>query len=350
VILGESGPESSQAMPRRRGIFIVGSGRSGTSALACTLQSLGLHVPQPEVPADESNPKGFGESQWVVDFHDRILRRANVRVADARPQAWFDTARISALDRPREEAYAWLAGQFDDGVSEIVLKDPRLAWFIGLWRSAALRLDVESSYVIMLRTPAEVVGSKQKYYSAHSSSVSAVSRAASWINQMLHTERATREERRAFVHYSSLLDDWTIPIYRLGQRFGLEGVNSASARDLRRIHDLIDPELHRVRTTWEDVHLPKSLRLLIDETWHQLDNLARHDDESTEQHTALDQIRHEYVQLYEEAEAISESSAVAARRKRKPDRASDTPEAPPAIPESRSAPLRTPGILGRLRG
>ena len=100
MILGDSGPEFSGADPRRRGVFIVGSGRSGTSALACTLQSLGsVHVPQPEVPADESNPKGFGESQWIVDFHDRMLRRANVRVADARPQAWFDTGEDQ---RPRE--------------------------------------------------------------------------------------------------------------------------------------------------------------------------------------------------------------------------------------------------------
>jgi len=283
VILGDSGPELSQATPRRRGVFIVGSGRSGTSALACTLQSLGVHVPQPEVPPDESNPKGFGESQWVVDFHERMLRRSNVRVADARPQAWFDTARISALERPREEVHQWLAGQFEgDDVSEIVLKDPRLAWFIGLWRSATMRLNVETSYVIMLRPPAEVVGSKQKYYSANASDVSAVSRAASWINQMLHTERATRGERRALVHYSSLIDDWTIPIYRLGQQFDLDAVNSASARDLRSIHDLIDPELHRVRTTWEEVRVPKSLRLLIDETWHQLSNLAQDEEESAD--------------------------------------------------------------------
>lgn len=350
MILGDSGPEFSQATPRRRGVFIVGSGRSGTSALACTLQSLGLHVPQPEVPPDESNPKGFGESQWVVDFHDRMLRRANVRVADARPQAWFDTGRVSALEKPREEAFQWLASQFEDDVSEVVLKDPRMAWFIGLWRSATLRLNIESSYVIMLRTPSEVVGSKQKYYSAHATDVSAVSRAASWINQMLHTERATREERRAFVHYSSLIDDWTIPIYRLGQRFDLEAVNSASARDLRNIHDLIDPDLHRVHTTWEDVRVPKSLRLLIDETWHHLGNLAKDEEESTEQHTALDQIRHEYVLLYEEAEAIAQSSMLAARKKRRSHRTSGTPEAPPEISDSPSAALRTTGILGRLRG
>ena len=38
-----------------------------------TLQTLGVHVPQPEVSPDDTNPKGFGEPQWAVDFHDRYL-------------------------------------------------------------------------------------------------------------------------------------------------------------------------------------------------------------------------------------------------------------------------------------
>ena len=40
-----------------------------------TLQTLGIHVPQPEVKADDTNPKGFGEPQWVVDLHDELLKR-----------------------------------------------------------------------------------------------------------------------------------------------------------------------------------------------------------------------------------------------------------------------------------
>ena len=36
------------------------------------LQTLGAHVPQPEVAADETNPKGSGEPRWVVDFHEQL--------------------------------------------------------------------------------------------------------------------------------------------------------------------------------------------------------------------------------------------------------------------------------------
>jgi hypothetical protein len=327
-------------------VFIVGSGRSGTSALACSLQALGMHVPQPEVAPDETNPKGFGESQWVVDFHDRLLRRANVRVADARPHAWLDTGRISTLEKPREESFAWLSAQFETGPDELVLKDPRMAWFLGLWRTAALRCGVEASYAVMLRPPTEVVGSKQTYYSAK---VSAVSRAASWINHMLHTERATRGSRRAFVHYADLIDDWTIPLYGLGERFDLQAVKGATAKDLRRVHDFIDPDLRRVRTTWDDLDVPKSLQVLADETWSQLHELTRTDDEPAAVHAALDQIRLEYTGLYEEAEAMTESTALAARRKKPVPQAADEVAAEPALVSPPPPTAAAPEALNRRR-
>ena len=82
-------------MSLRRVVFVVGSGRSGTSTMAGTLRTLGLHVPQPEVVADATNPKGFGEPRWVVDLHHELLQRSNVQVSDARPRAWLDTGTTS---------------------------------------------------------------------------------------------------------------------------------------------------------------------------------------------------------------------------------------------------------------
>ena len=82
---------------RRRVVFVVGSGRSGTSTMAGALQALGMHVPPPEVKPDETNPKGFAESQWVVDVHSRLLKRSNVAVSDARPTAWFEAGKVNTF-------------------------------------------------------------------------------------------------------------------------------------------------------------------------------------------------------------------------------------------------------------
>ena len=74
----------------RKVLFVAGAGRSGTSTLAGIVSKLGMHVPLPEVPPDDSNPRGFSEPQWVVDVHDEWLREALVQVSDSRPNAWFD--------------------------------------------------------------------------------------------------------------------------------------------------------------------------------------------------------------------------------------------------------------------
>ena len=69
-------------------VLVVGVGRSGTSLVSGILGQLGFHIPQPEVQADDTNPRGFGEPKWVVDFHTRLLRARGITVNDSRPGAF----------------------------------------------------------------------------------------------------------------------------------------------------------------------------------------------------------------------------------------------------------------------
>ncbi len=120
----------------RQLLLVVGSGRSGTSVLAGALQRLGFHVPQPEVTPDETNPRGFGEPQWVVDFHTELLARATVQVTDARPSSWARAAETGYDITQRARLADWLTGEFAIS-DQVVIKDPRLLWFVPLWRLAA---------------------------------------------------------------------------------------------------------------------------------------------------------------------------------------------------------------------
>ncbi len=151
--------------PARTLVLVAGSGRSGTSLIAGILHRLGCRVPAPEVPADETNPRGFAESQWVVDLHAGLLRRARVQTADARPAAWALTAALCLDEGVRAEVRAWLAEQFADGEA-IVVKDPRLSWFLPLWSRCAEDLGARTACVTMLRHPGAVVDSKQRWYGA----------------------------------------------------------------------------------------------------------------------------------------------------------------------------------------
>jgi hypothetical protein len=316
----EKTPAQTAAQSERKAVFVVGSGRSGTSTMAGALQALGGYVPQPEVRADETNPKGFAESKWVVDLHHELLQRHHVQVSDARPSAWFETGKASTSGITRARLTEWLQGQYaeasvrEPATSELVVKDPRLAWFLGLWKAAALRCDAQPSYVTMLRHVTEVVGSKKRYYAPGqtSSAFSEIQRTAAWVNMMLHTERATRGGTRAFVRYDDLLSDWTVPVFELGQKLGLQTVQGASANSMRAVHQFIDPDLKRVQTTWADVQVPKRLQEIAEETWQALDRLPEDDD--AKHHATLDELRAAYVAFYDEAEAVAQSSVIAARR------------------------------------
>src|SRR5215207_8774068 len=171
-------------------LLVAGSGRSGTSLFASVVGNLGFHVPRPWVKPDDSNPRGFGEPQWVVDRHVKLLRQANVHASDARPTAWADAAKLCLDEQVSTEVRLWLQEQFS-GHDQVLIKDPRLLWFLPLWRRIGEELDATVHVVTMLRHPAEVVRSKLHWY--QNMTLFDANRAAGWLNTMLFTERVWEE-------------------------------------------------------------------------------------------------------------------------------------------------------------
>jgi hypothetical protein len=314
-------------------VIVAGSGRSGTSLFSGILQRLGFHVPQPEVPADATNPRGFAESQWVVDFHTRLLRAARVQVSDARPAAWALTAEAALDDPVRSELRRWLARQFGDA-DALIVKDPRLSWFLPLWRSCAQELGVAPRFVTMLRHPAAVVDSKQRWYGDWQGDVA---RTAGWVQQTLYTERATRDSPRVFVHYEDLLEDWPRVVVRVGDALDLAVIRDAPATAMRDVHGFVDRTLSRSRAEWDDgMKIPAALRGQADEVWELVSSLAS--DPGVDVAPRLDALRAAYVDLYAEAEAIAQSSIAAAAKGRAPAPAARMPA--PALRIVRRVPPR----------
>lgn len=291
-------------------VLVAGSGRSGTSLVTGILQRLGFHVPQPEVPADATNPRGFAESQWVVDFHTRLLRAARVQVSDARPSAWADAARIALEGDAADQLRSFLAATFAQA-DDVIVKDPRLSWFLPLWQRCAQDAGASSRFVTMLRHPASVIDSKQRWYGGWQGEVA---RASGWMNQTLFTERATRGSRRAFVGYEDLLGDWTQAVARVGETLELEVVRAAQAPAMREVHAFVDRSLSRSRSEWGDAPVPPSLRVQADHVWELMSRLAADPVPGAHLAAALDAARTDYVTLYADAEAIVGSSIAAAEK------------------------------------
>lgn len=299
-------PESPSRRTRTL-VLVTGSGRSGTSLVSGLLQRLGCRIPTPEVPADATNPKGFAESQWVVDFHTHLLRKTRVAVSDARPGAWAHTAKAALEPETREQVRTFLREQFTQS-DAVVIKDPRLTWFLPIWRQAAQELGAEAVAIVMLRHPAAVVASKTKYYAGGQSEAS---RAAGWVNQILFTERATRDMPRVFIPYQRLLEDWTTTLAAAAETLGITVVRDAPATAIRKAHEFIDVSLDRSKPDWEGLEVPESLRTLADAVWERASELA---ESGATDEKKLDALRAEYTRFYAEVESIAWSSIAAAQK------------------------------------
>ncbi len=299
---------AASAAADRRLVLVAGTGRSGTSTLAGVLRRLGLHVPQPEVGSDSTNPRGFGEPQWVVDFHDELLHETHVKVSDARPVAWERTAELADLPEAQRRLDAWLGSQFDQG-AVVLIKDPRLSWFLPLWTAAAKRQGAEPAFITMLRPPPEVVGSKRTYYNALLQDAQGV---AAWLNMMLGTERATRGSSRALVRYHDLLAGWEQVVTGIGKELDLAPLTSIDQHAREEIGGFVDPGLRRINLTFDDLDLPERLATMAQRAWTSLDELAS-SPEAPETLASLDDLREAYESYYLESEAVTQTSLIVAR-------------------------------------
>lgn len=289
-------------------LLVAGSGRSGTSLLAGLMGRLGFHIPLPEVKADRSNPQGFGEPRWAVDFHNELLRLQNVAHEDGRPWAWAETEKVADQEHTRKRLREWLQEQFSQG-GRVVVKDPRLAWFLGLYLRTAEELGASVSVVTMLRHPAESIKSREM---AYGTAANAVTRAAGWLNMMLGTEECTRAISRAIVRYDDLLSDWQSALAAAEQHLAIPLVGSVPEEQLRHAGELVDVSLRRATADWSTLALPGDVQALAQATYDALDHLAR-GEQPEEARASLDELRDRYARHYEDAESFARSSIRAAR-------------------------------------
>ncbi len=199
------------------------------------------------------------------------MRRLRVTVFDSRPRAWEKCDAAADDDSVRAELRQWLKGELDQA-DAVVVKDPRVGWFLPLWTGCASDLGAPASFVCMLRHPAEILASARKWYGDWQNDAS---RAAAWLNVMLETERKTREMPRAFVRYEDLLADWERELRRAGEALGdplLTGIDALALPAGGRVRG---PDACTAqRRGWEDLDVPARVRELAERVWGELQPLA----------------------------------------------------------------------------
>jgi hypothetical protein len=275
-----------------------------------------------------------------VDFHDRLLQRVNVAHEDGRPEAWAATATVVEDAGVRAELAAWLGEQLAEA-DLVVVKDPRLTWFVPLYRSTAEQLGAEVALVTMLRHPAESVKSRELAYGNRSRPLT---RMAGWLNMMLGLENQSRDMPRALVTYEALMTDWRAALGAAERATGFPMVSAASDGQRADAASLVDASLRRARADWPDLGLPGAVEDLARRTYDAFSDLAGGD--GTGAARALDGLRADYARLYDEAAELTRSRVRAARVEERRHARQQAMASPSGVPSSLR---RVRSGLGRLR-
>ena len=286
-------------------LVVTGSGRSGTSSVAGTLKRLGFHVPQPEVEADERNPRGYYEPLWIAEFHKHWLNAVPVRTIDSRPHAG-EVAMATVTPEREETLRTWLADELatrpDDDV--VVVKETRAYWVYPLWQRVVEATGAELASLTMLRHPAQVVRSRDSAYLTGRTEELRRERettnVAAWMNSVFVTERATRANRRAFVPYYDLIADWRAAMTRA---CGQLDVDPGDLEGHHPVDDFVTTSLNRSEASWEGLAVPAVLVEMAEETWAVAHRVVEAPDDAGAM-ARLDELHAAYSELYRSSAAI----------------------------------------------
>jgi hypothetical protein len=113
-------------------VIVLGMHRSGTSAVAGYLHSLGLELPSEALSAHpQDNPEGYFEPQRMVQINNRLLAALGLNWQSTTPISPEELA-STGLDHLREEIEQYLADTCTPG-KKLMFKDPRLCRLLPVW-------------------------------------------------------------------------------------------------------------------------------------------------------------------------------------------------------------------------
>jgi hypothetical protein len=236
----------------RQAILVLGMHRGGTSALTGLLQRLGVKGPNTPMPANEDNPLGYGESDTLTNFHERLLHAVGNRWDEWNrfgPE-WFGT---SIAGRFVDECRSLLVREFGDAAL-FVVKDPRLCRLVPFWLRVFQVEDIAPAAVIVVRNPLEVARSLETR-----NQLLEEDSLLMWLRHLLDAEFETRAVRRSVVRYPDLLHDWKQLANRMSDDLGVAWPNQSAAAETD-IRNFLKPELyhHAVEMESLDVTAPLS--------------------------------------------------------------------------------------------
>ena len=182
-------------------VIVLGMHRSGTSALTGLLHRLGFRLGDRLLEASTANEKGYFESVDILLKNEVIFSLLNSSWYEPLPlpDEWWTRPELESIKRDIAEL---LEQQFS-GNRLWAIKDPRMCRLLPLWLDILAGMDVNVSFVLMLRQPEEVASSlnKRDHFTLNHST-------ALWLSYVLDAERYSRGYPRTIMTFDGLMADW----------------------------------------------------------------------------------------------------------------------------------------------
>jgi hypothetical protein len=236
-------------MQARDVIFVLGTPRSGTSALTRVVSLCGGELPSRLLAARDFNPTGVWEPVDAVMLNQNFLLRHHDAAVE-RLARLHDHLACSETDG---EAFIGAIRDFlsrCSGGSRLVIKENNIPILLRFWVEAAQRERLAPKVVICVRRPQEVLASWVAWGAKTAIDLRAVPAehlepiSVSLLARNLIMERATRELTRVFVDYGQLLADWQTQMSRVSAALSVSLEQNATAVD-----GFLSESLHRQRST-----------------------------------------------------------------------------------------------------
>jgi hypothetical protein len=195
-------------------ILVLGMHRSGTSATAGWLKTLGVNLGPYLMAEDPTQPKGYFEHAEIVRIHDELMAVFGSSWDDPRPlpEGWEHDQRVRFFRKQLMEIIR------RDLMTEPLwgAKDPRLCRLLPIWLGMLDELGVSVRAISVLRHPAEVAESL-----ALRNGFSADKSGLLWLRYVLEAEWHSRAIPRIAIRYVDLLRASGAESQRVAQAFGI---------------------------------------------------------------------------------------------------------------------------------
>ena len=221
--------------PARRAVIVLGMHRSGTSALTRVINLLGADITSHLMPENKFNETGYWESQELYEINEKLLEHlnANWTISETLSKSWIKSKEASHYINQISQV---LKKDFDDS-KLFVIKDPRFCILFPVIHEALKRINATPYVIVTIRHPHEVALSLLER-----DQISLAVSYRIWLRHLLDAEKYTRNIKRCFISYDSLLADWRRTIRKITKSLEINWPNKTTNIE-RDVNKFIQPKL-----------------------------------------------------------------------------------------------------------